>query len=101
MVRSLTRSQSPALLVQLLAIAGLIGFVAAAPPVAGRMMLMPISVPASQQMLRVAIAHGASLVGPGPLPGSFVVEGDRAELLSALASRGVALLAAPAAGCGR
>jgi len=89
------------LLIQLLAIAGAVGTMAAAPPAYGRMMLVPISPGAARGMVAMAIDRGAALVGPGPWPGSLVIEGRRAALSPALLRYGIALVAAPATGCGQ
>ncbi|MDO6415650.1 hypothetical protein Q4F19_14765 [Sphingomonas sp. BIUV-7] len=101
MADRLSRPRASALLIQLLAIVSIVGVTAAAPPASGRMMLVPLSAEAAHGMVAMAIDRGASLVGSGPLPGSLVVDGDRAALLGALVRHGVALLAAPAAGCGQ
>lgn len=93
--------RAAAFLIQLLAIVGAMALMAAAPPAAGRMMLVPLSADAARGMVALAIERGARLVGPGPLPGSLVVDGRRADLLSGLVHHGVALVAAPVAGCGQ
>ena len=90
-----------ATVLQLGLIASAIAALCLAPPATGRILLVPLSTGAARAMLPQAIARGARLVGDGPLPGSFVVSGDRAALAGPLATAGVALLAAPAAGCGR
>jgi hypothetical protein len=95
------RPRAATLLIQLLAIVGSVGVMAAAPPMNGRMMLVPLSASAARGMVAIAIDRGATLVGPGPLPGSFVVDGQRAALLGAAVRHGVALLAAPVGGCGQ
>jgi hypothetical protein len=101
MVQGLSRSRASVLLIQLLAIAGAVGAMAAAPPAHGRMMLVPLSAQAARGMVAMAVDGGAALIGPGPLPGSLVIEGQRAALFQALIKHGVALVAAPATGCGR
>jgi hypothetical protein len=93
--------RAAAVLIQLLAMVGIIGALVAAPPARGRIMLVPFTTNAARGMVATAVDRGASLVGRGSLPGSIVVEGDRAILVRALFRRGVALLAAPAAGCGQ
>ena len=71
----------------------LIAFV---PPAYGRMLLVPLD---GQPMSSTAIRDlQATPLVAGPLPGSWVVEGDR-QLLSGLWSEGVLVLAAPAAVC--
>lgn len=70
------------------------------PPARGRMILLPVTADGAATMLAQATGTGALLVGRGPLPHSFVVEGDRAALAGLLLRHGVLLLAAPPAGCG-
>lgn len=96
-----SRLRSAALLIQLLAMVGIVGTLVAAPPASGRIMLVPLTAEAAHGMVATAIGQGASLAGRGPLPGSVIVNGDRAVLLKALVRQGVALLAAPVTGCGQ
>jgi hypothetical protein len=70
--------------------------VALAPPAYGRMLLVPLDGrPVSQSTIWDLMA---TPLKPGPLPGSWVVEGDR-RLLSGLWVQRVLVLAAPAALC--
>lgn len=70
--------------------------VAFAPPVQGRMFLVPLDgQPVSQATI---IGLQATPLVPGPLPGSWIVEGNR-ELLSGLWAQHVLVLAAPDALC--
>ena len=68
------------------------------PPRSGALMLVPLAQGAAGEMVPMAIAAHALLIGPGPLPGSYVVRGDRDTLVRAMPS-GVLILSAPAAGC--
>lgn len=71
--------------------------VAFAPPARGRMLLVPLD---GQPVSRAVIeAAAVTPLKSGPLPGSWVVEGDR-ERLSGLWRQRVMVLAAPAALCG-
>jgi hypothetical protein len=70
----------------------------AAPPAAGPLLLVPVTDAAAATMVADAVAGGARLVGPGPLPGSLVVSGTRSKVAHAL-GRGVLVLAAPPVGC--
>lgn len=72
--------------------------VAFAPPVEGRMLLVridgePISVAAIESLR-------ATPLKPGPLKGSWVVEGRRSALVGRFTSDGMIVLAAPEALCG-
>ena len=70
--------------------------VAFAPPAQGRMLLVPLDgVPVSRAAIEGA---AATPLRAGPLPGSWVVDGNRARL-SSLWARGVVVMAAPAALC--
>jgi hypothetical protein len=70
--------------------------VAFAPPIQGRMLLVPLD----GQPVSRAMIEGLQAIPlvPGPLPGSWIVEGNR-ELLSGLWAQRVLVLAAPAAMC--
>ena len=70
--------------------------VAFTPPAQGRMLLVPLDGrPVSEATIRDV---QATPVARGPLPGSWVVDGNRG-LLSGLWARHVLVLAAPAALC--
>jgi hypothetical protein len=70
--------------------------VAFAPPAQGRMLLVPLD---GEPLSRATIAGlQATPLAPGPLPGSWVVDGNR-DLLSGLWAQRVLVLAAPAALC--
>lgn len=72
--------------------------VAFAPPAEGRMLLVPLGGdPVTETMIA---ARHATPLRPGPVPGSWVVDGNRAMLSELLMSKGIAVLAAPAALCG-
>lgn len=70
----------------------------ALPPARGSMVLVPIH--AGARVAAVAVAHGALIEAAGPLPGSLVVRGERAQMVAPLLAIGVLTLAAPAALCG-
>ena len=70
--------------------------VAFTPPPRGRMLLVPLD---GRPVSRAAIeALAATPLRAGPMPGSWVVDGDRARLSGLWAER-VLVLAAPAALC--
>ena len=67
-----------------------------APPAQGRMLLVPLDgQPVTQDMVRNL---QATPLKPGPLPGSWVVDGQY-QLLAGLFSKGIIVVAAPAAAC--
>lgn len=76
---------------------GVLGLVALAPPARGPMLLVPLGADAPAA-IRVATAHGARLLGPGPA-GAPLVWADR-EVTGALLAAGVLPLAAPFSACG-
>lgn len=79
-------------------IAGLaIGAIAFAPPAQGRILVAPVNgQPVDHQLIRQA---NATPLAPGPLPGSWIVEGQRAQLARSFSSTGIIILAAPQAVC--
>lgn len=86
---------SPVMVQLALAVAVLL-VVAFVPPPRGRMLLVPLD---GRPVDRATIGGlKATPLKPGPLPGSWIVEGDR-RLLSSLWARRVLVLAAPAALC--
>lgn len=85
---------------QMLLTVGALSSLALMPPKNGRMLLVPVSTAAEHGMIKLAIDQGALLVGPGPVPGSFVVQGERGRLWSAMLQAGVVATAAPSSGCG-
>jgi len=79
-----------------LAMAALL-LVAFAPPAQGRMLLVPLNgEPISEAMVR---DFHATPLKPGPLQGSWLVDGERASLAGLLSSKRIVVLAAPAALC--
>jgi hypothetical protein len=70
--------------------------VAFTPPAQGRMLLLPLDgEPLTQDLIQ---SHRATPLRPGPLPGSWVVEGEY-QSLSGLLAKGILVLAAPSAIC--
>lgn len=80
------------------AIAVLFGL-AAIPPARGAMLVVPLA-GSQAEAATIAIDAGAAIVGPGPLPGSLIVAGDRRALWPIARHRHALLTAASAAGCG-
>ncbi|MBB4153976.1 hypothetical protein GGQ80_001882 [Sphingomonas jinjuensis] len=79
-------------------IAGLF-VVAAWPPATGRMMLVSLNGAGVNALVVEASAAGAQVVGPGPVPGSLVVSGDRSRILAHIGHWHTLVLAPAAAGC--
>lgn len=71
-----------------------------APPVEGRIMLLPVTAQGRTLAASVAVAHGARIVAAGPWAGSMLVDGRRDRLVAPLLARGVVTVAARAIGCG-
>jgi hypothetical protein len=70
--------------------------VAFAPPARGRMLLVPLGGKAvTPELIQ---SHRATPLKPGPLPGSWVVDGEY-QSLSGMLSNEILILAAPAAIC--
>jgi hypothetical protein len=68
------------------------------PPPFGRFLLVPLNGhQISDGLLRQQILDRR---GPGPIPGSVIVDGQSAGAAQALLSRGILMLAAPALICG-
>jgi len=80
-----------------LALAASASLVAAfAPPQQGRMLLVPMGgEPITETMVRNL---SATPLKPGPLPGSWIIDGNR-HSLAPLLPQGTIILAAPAAAC--
>lgn len=85
---------------QCIAISAMLVALAFAPPVQGRMILVPLAPGSAQGMIARATQSGALLVGQGPLPGSFVVDGKSGALFASMLARGVLVITAPPASCG-
>ncbi|QAY76314.1 hypothetical protein [Sphingosinicella sp. BN140058] len=79
---------------------GALALLIAWPPSSGRLLLVPLSRDAAQNLVAAALADETLLVARGPLPGSIVVDGRRRDVAEALAGRAVILLAARTVGCG-
>ena len=68
------------------------------PPPFGRIMLIPLNGHRiSDALLREQLLDRR---GPGPFPGSVIVDGQSRGVAQALLSRGIVMLAAPALICG-
>jgi|GEM_PF-627686 len=97
---SVRRHHMP-LLVQLgAAVFGLL-ILALAPPARGTMLLVPLTMSARARVAALAVEHGAALLGRGPIGGSLLVRGSRAELSMALLAQGVLSLGARSPSCGQ
>lgn len=85
---------------QLVLTACAIPALALAPPVEGRILLLPLTPGSADRLAARAIATGARLVSVGPTAGSLIVAGPRARLVPAMLAAGVLPLAADALACG-
>ncbi|WP_056476914.1 hypothetical protein [Sphingomonas sp. Leaf38] len=70
------------------------------PPRHGEYLLVPVGANAVANLLPMAFAGHALLIGAGPLPHSYVVRGDRAQLAGVMMAHGVVMVAASAVACG-
>lgn len=69
------------------------------PPESGRMLLIPLWSADGGEAVRLALDGGALLIGAGPVRGSIVIQGRRADLSDAAWNQRILLMAAPSAGC--
>ena len=88
----------------LFAVQCLIGIAAlmamARPPLTtGKILLVPLTPAAGGTLAPLAVAHGARLIGTGPLPGSLIVFADGRTLIPPLLRQGIVSVASPSAGC--
>jgi hypothetical protein len=98
-VVSQRRSHGAGLMGLQIAIAGAaLGWLLLAPPVRGEMLLIPLTGKASAELPAIAIRGETRLIGVGPLPGSLVVDGRRADLAHLFLNATLVLAATPA-GC--
>jgi hypothetical protein len=97
-MRGMLPKFSPMVAAQLTLAVGAMLLVAFAPPAQGRMLLVPIDgEPIAAAMVE---SHHATPLKPGPLDGSWIVEGQRDALAGLFSSEGIIVLAAPEALCG-
>jgi hypothetical protein len=75
-----------------------LGWLLLAPPASGQMLLVPLTEAARLHLAARAIQGETRLVGSGPLRGSLVVEGRRAEMTHLLTGATL-VLAVPPGGC--
>lgn len=87
-------------MLQCIGVGGGLAALALAPPAAGAMLLVPLG-PDAQGVVAAAVGAGARLIGAGPLPGSIVVDAERAALLPVMLRSGALVTAASPAACGR
>ena len=100
MVRS--HNSAVAICIAAQGIAVVIGFavLVAWPPRHGEYLPVPVGANAAASLLPTAVAGHALLIGAGPLPNSYIVRGDRAQLAGLMMAHGVVLLGASGAACG-
>ena len=73
--------------------------VAFAPPAEGSMLVAPVLPDDTATTARWASRHGARLLGPGTLPGSYLVYARRADLLAPALAGGMLIVRADYQGC--
>ena len=90
------RRRLGALISPLLAI-GVVAGAVVSPPADGALLLLPVG----PSGLSIGKVHdlGALIIGSGPVTGSLIVRGERAQLLGPMLAAGVLVLAAPTGGC--
>jgi hypothetical protein len=69
------------------------------PPTEGQIMLVPLTPAAARTLPALALRHGTRLIATGPLPGSLVVYGRRADLAGLLVRNATLTIATPPGGC--
>lgn len=100
MQRSITGKRGSALAaIHVIGVIVMLGSLTFAPPVKGAYLMLALH--SDTQTARIAIDHGALLLGRGPVPGSLIVLGERSRLRAPAWRAGILLLAAPAALCGK
>lgn len=87
------------LVAQCVALSIATAMLAVAPPASGAMLLVPLAATGGD-VVNLALARGARLLGAGPLPGSIVVTGRRDALAGAMLRHGTLTVAASPLLCG-
>jgi hypothetical protein len=87
--------------VQLLATLPAIAWLLLGPPAQGMMMLVPLNAHAAQALPGLVVHGETRLVAAGPLPGSLIVYGRRADLAWPLLARGVLTFVSLRQGCSK
>jgi hypothetical protein len=82
-----------------IAAAGLVTLTAA-PPVEGKMLLVPLTPAAARALPHHALSSGATIVEIGPIANSLVVRGQRSAIFERMLVNGVLVLSAAPSGCG-
>ncbi|PXA82778.1 hypothetical protein DMC47_45300 [Nostoc sp. 3335mG] len=83
---------------QIATAAAALGWLLLAPPAQGQMLLVPLTHAAGAHLPGLAIQGNTRLIAAGPLPGSLVVEGRRADL-APLLRHSTLVLGVPLGGC--
>ncbi|WBO23417.1 hypothetical protein [Sphingomonas abietis] len=76
------------------------GWLLLAPPAQGQMTLVPLTASAALTLPATVLHGDIRLIGTGPLPGSLLVEGRRADFSGYLLHHATLVLATPPGGCG-
>jgi hypothetical protein len=77
----------------------LLGGLLLSPPTQGPMMLVPMTAAAARALPALALRGDTRLIATGPLPGSLLVYGRRADLALPMIRHATLTLGSPAAGC--
>ena len=91
----------PTLILQAFAVALAFATFGLWPPASGRMLLMAIDGSSRNEVAKLALSGGASLLRAGTLPGSMVVSGNRADIAARLHGRAILMFAVAGTTCGR
>ena len=100
MFQCASRSMKCVVIAQTMIALGLFVLLAVAPPARGALLILPLGGYSQAELTTLALAHGASLLGRGPMASSLIVYGERDRLVWPLVRAGVLTLNAGAAGCG-
>ncbi|NJC35090.1 hypothetical protein GGR88_002604 [Sphingomonas jejuensis] len=87
------------ILAQLAAVGIALAAVVASPPARGRMLLVPVTDAAARRLVPLLVEHRGSIVAAGPITGSLVVEGSRADLAAPALRAGIVAVATTRRGC--
>ncbi len=88
------------LILQAFAIAAAFATFTLWPPASGRMLLVSLDGSSRSEVAKIALAGGAALLRAGALPGSMVITGNRADIVTWRHGHAILILAASGVTCG-